>query len=87
MRQFMNAQAWAAGQRVRTEGSAAVVAAALAAGAGRIVQESVVMLYADGGDAWLDEDAPVERYPMAEGNHAAESNCRRFTAAGGPGWS
>ena len=85
MRQFMNAQAWAANQRVRTEGSAAVVAAALAAGAGRMIQESVVMLYADGGDAWLDEDAPVERYPMAEGNHAAEANCRRFTAAGGTG--
>ena len=49
MRQFMSAQAWAANQRVRTEGSAAVVAAALAAGAGRMIQESVVMLYADGG--------------------------------------
>jgi len=61
MRQFMNARAWAANQRVRTVGSTTVVDAALAAGVGRVVQESVVMLYADGGDAWLNEDAPVER--------------------------
>ncbi len=85
MRQFTNARAWAANQRVRTEGSAAVVDAALAAGVGWVVQESVVMLYADGGDAWLDEDAPVERYRMAEGNHAAEASIRRFTDSGGHG--
>ena len=85
MRQFMNTRAWAASQRVRTEGSAAVVDAALAAGVSRVVQESVVMLYADGGDTWLDEDAPVERYPMAEGNHAAEAGTRRFTGHGRTG--
>jgi nucleoside-diphosphate-sugar epimerase len=85
MRQFMNARAWAANQRVRAEGSAAVVDAALAAGVGRVVQESVVMLYADGRDTWLDEDAPVERYPMAEGNLAAEANTRRFTGHGRTG--
>ena len=85
MRKFMSARAWAASQRVRTEGSTAVVDAALAAGVARLVQESVVMLYADGGDTWLDEDAPVDRYPMAEGNHADEANTRRFTNAGGDG--
>lgn len=81
MRTFMNTRAWAANQRVRTEGSAAVVDAALAAGVDRLVQESVVMLYADGGAAWLGEDAPVERYPIAEGNHAAEANTARFADA------
>ncbi len=70
---------------MRTEGSAAVVDAALAAGVGRLVQESVCMLYADGGDAWLDEGAPTDRYPTAEGNHAAEANARRFGDAGGIG--
>ena len=70
MSKFMSARAWAANQRVRTEGSAAVVDAALSAGVGRLVQESVCMLYADGGAAWIDEDAPTDRYPMAEGNHA-----------------
>jgi hypothetical protein len=42
MRQVMNARAWAVNQRVRTESSAAVVDAALAAGVGRVIQESVV---------------------------------------------
>jgi nucleoside-diphosphate-sugar epimerase len=82
---FMSARAWAANQRVRTEGSTAVVGAALDAGVGRLVQESVCMLYADGGAGWIDEDAPTDRYPMAEGNHAAEANTQRFTTAGGIG--
>lgn len=85
MNKFLSSRAWAANQRVRTEGSAAVVEAALATGVGRLVQESVCMLYADGGDAWLDEDAVTDRYPMAEGNHAAEANARRFGGVGGSG--
>ena len=43
------------------------------------------MLYADQGDAWIDEGAPVDRYPIATGNHAAEASASRFTAAGGTG--
>jgi nucleoside-diphosphate-sugar epimerase len=85
MNKFMSARAWAANQRVRTEGSAAVVDAALSAGVGRVVQESVCMLYADGGAAWLDEDAATDRYPMAEGNHAAEAANARFRDAGSAG--
>src|SRR5262249_27327293 len=45
MRQFMSAQAWAANQRVRIEGSAAVVAAALPAGVGPLFHDAVVMLH------------------------------------------
>ncbi len=85
MSKFMSTRAWAANQRVRTEGSAAVVEAALAAGVGRVVQESVAMLYADGGDKWLHEDDPTDRYPMAEGNHCAEAANARFREAGGSG--
>lgn len=85
MTKFMSARAWQANQRVRTEGSAAVVDAALAAGVGRLVQESVSMLYADGGDQWVDEDGSTDRFPAAVGNHAAEANAHRFTAAGGIG--
>ena len=50
--------AWDENDRLRREASAAVAAAAEAAGAARLVQESVAFVYADGGDAWLDEDAP-----------------------------
>jgi nucleoside-diphosphate-sugar epimerase len=82
---FMLAGAWAANDRVRTEGSAAVVDAALAAGVPRLVQESVAMLYRDGGRLWIDEAWPTDRYPRARANHAAEASARRFSAAGGAG--
>jgi nucleoside-diphosphate-sugar epimerase len=82
---FMRAKAWADNQRVRTEGSAAIVDAAIAAGVPRVVQESVSMLYRDGGDAWIDEDCPTDDFPMARPNHAAEASARRLTAAGGAG--
>ena len=51
--------AWDENDRLRREASAAIALAAQAAGAERLVQESLALLYADGGDAWLDEDAPV----------------------------
>jgi nucleoside-diphosphate-sugar epimerase len=63
-------------------GSAAVVDAALAAGVARLVQESVAMIYHDGGDCWIDEDWPVDHFPIVAGNHAAESNSRRFGGTG-----
>ncbi len=75
--------AWRPCERVRTEGSAAVIDAARAAGVPRLIQESVVMIYADGGSEWIDEDAPVDHYPMALGNHAAEASARRFSDTGG----
>lgn len=74
--------AWTQCERLRTEGSAAVVDAAVAAHVPQVLQESVVMIYADGGSAWIDEDAPVDRYPIARGNHAAEASARRFADAG-----
>lgn len=85
MTQFMRAKAWHDNDRVRIEGSAAIVDAATAAGVGRLVQESVSMLYPDRGSSWIDEDEPVDRYPIAGGNLAAEANANRFTAGGGTG--
>ena len=80
----MSSSAWAANDGLPTEGSAAVVDAAIAAGVPHLVQESVCMLYRDGGDAWIDEDGPTDDYPMAQGNHAAPAPAR-FSAAGGCG--
>jgi UDP-glucose 4-epimerase len=51
--------AWEENDRMRTEASAVIARAAQAAGVQRLVQESIAFVYADGGDAWLDEDAPV----------------------------
>ncbi|WP_158896279.1 NAD-dependent epimerase/dehydratase family protein [Amycolatopsis anabasis] len=75
---FLSGKAWRNNNRVREEGSAAVVDAASAAGVGRVVQESVSMLYRDQGANWVDEDSPVDRYPNTLGNHAAEANANRF---------
>src|SRR3954449_6927025 len=51
--------AWDENNRLRTEASAAIARAAGAAGVQRLVQESIAFVYADGGDAWIDEDAPA----------------------------
>ena len=51
--------AWLENDRLRTEASAAIADAAQAAGAQRLVQESLAFIYVDGGDAWVDEDAPL----------------------------
>lgn len=85
MTRFMSPKAWQDNDRVRVEGSLAVIDAALDAGVGRVVQESVSMLYRDQGARWVDEDAPIDNYPLTRGNVAAESNANRFTRNGGAG--
>src|SRR3954470_7417531 len=51
--------AWDENNRLRTEASAAIARAPRAARVPRLVQESIAFVYADGGEAWLDEDAPA----------------------------
>jgi nucleoside-diphosphate-sugar epimerase len=70
--------AWAENDRVRTEASAAIARGAQAAGAGRLVQESIAFVYADGGDAWLDEDAPVAGGGVTTTALTAERNAREL---------
>jgi len=83
--QFMQTKAWADNDRVRKEGSAAIVDAAIAAGISRVVQESVSMIYPDRGEAWIDEECAPDNFPMAQANLAAEASANRFSAAGGAG--
>lgn len=78
---FVRQSAWAECERVRVEGSAAVVDAARDAGVRHLIQESVVMIYRDGGTDWVDEDQPVDHYPITRGNHAAEASALRFPGA------
>jgi UDP-glucose 4-epimerase len=68
--------AWRENDRLRREASAAIAAAAAAAGARRLVQESVCFVYADGGDRWLDEDAPLEPVGPPAAALDAERNAR-----------
>jgi nucleoside-diphosphate-sugar epimerase len=78
--------AWDENNRIRSEGSAALVDAAIAAGVGRFIQESITFTYPDSGDAWIDAastaiDPPTFGASVAE----AEASTARFTANGGTG--
>jgi nucleoside-diphosphate-sugar epimerase len=82
---FMQTKAWTENDRVRKQGSAAIIDAAIAAGVDRVIQESVSMIYPDRGDAWIDEECPPDNFPMAQANLAAEASANRFSSAGGVG--
>jgi nucleoside-diphosphate-sugar epimerase len=71
-------RSWRSNDRIRTEGSAAVLQAAQQAGVERLVQESVAFVYADRGNAWIDEDTPVDVFPILEANLAAEQNAHHY---------
>ncbi|PKN83124.1 MAG: hypothetical protein CVU47_00520 [Chloroflexi bacterium HGW-Chloroflexi-9] len=46
---------------LRIDGTRRLLAAAVAAGVRRYVQQSIVMAYPDGGDRWLDEETPFDQ--------------------------
>jgi nucleoside-diphosphate-sugar epimerase len=74
---------WRAMDRVRRQVSANVVDAALATGTvQRVIQESFAPIYADGGDAWVDESAVVRPARYNRSTLDAEANADRFTRAG-----
>ncbi|MCB1006795.1 MAG: NAD(P)H-binding protein, partial [Acidimicrobiales bacterium] len=79
------AGAWAENERLRTEASTILADAALAVGATRFVQEALAFAYADHGDAWIDEDEPLDPPEGLDGVRTAEANARRVTDAGGTG--
>jgi nucleoside-diphosphate-sugar epimerase len=79
---MMMASAWRENDRVRREGSANLVNAALDAGVQRFIQESYAPIYESRGSDWIDESAPVgpARYnrSVLDAEHAAQ----RFIEAG-----
>lgn len=79
------AESWAENDRIRRDASANLVAAAEAHGVCRVVQESITFPYADGGDAWLDEDAPRVASDISESVDAAERAVLGFTGDGRDG--
>ncbi|MDX6525993.1 MAG: hypothetical protein QOI43_1504 [Gaiellales bacterium] len=70
--------AWGENDRLRAEASAAIARTAQAARVRRLVQESIAFVYADGGDAWLDEDAPVAGGGVTTTALTAERNAREL---------
>lgn len=70
--------AWRENDRLRTTGVRRVVAAARQARVRRVVQESVSFMYADHGDAWIDESSPVEINSATEPACVAESHVQDY---------
>jgi nucleoside-diphosphate-sugar epimerase len=77
--------AWDMNNRIRTEGSTAVVAAARRAGVARLVQESITFPYPDRGDEWIDEDVAIDAGPALGAMLTSEANTRAFAEEGGIG--
>ncbi len=80
-----NPSAWEANDRIRRDGSRNLVDAALAAGASRYLQESIVFVYADGGDRFLDESAEIAAAGVTSAALVAEAEAARFAEHGGAG--
>jgi nucleoside-diphosphate-sugar epimerase len=72
--------AWLTNHRIRREASANLVRASRTAGVQRFIQESITLLYADGGEALLREDAPIEATWVTASAAEAERNVRVLDA-------
>ena len=76
----MRPGAWRVNDRIRAHGSRLVAQAARSAGVRRLVQESVSMIYADGGEEWLTEDSPVVVNRATEPMAMAEAHAQEFAS-------
>ena len=77
--------AWREYAFLRDVAAGRVVTAAIRAGVSTVVHDTVSLVYADGGDAWLTEDSPTRAHGALEANLAAERHLDRLTAHGGRG--
>jgi nucleoside-diphosphate-sugar epimerase len=81
----MKRAAWAENDRIRTEGTKALVDAALRADVGTIVYPSICLLYADNGERWIDETGVIHAPPLLYSAVLAEKEIERFGEDGGRG--
>jgi nucleoside-diphosphate-sugar epimerase len=79
---LVRSSSWAENGRIRVAGSKAVVAAALAADVGILVQEGVVLVYADGGDRELDEQSAVDPVGPPRSSFLAHETAAGFAVDG-----
>jgi nucleoside-diphosphate-sugar epimerase len=85
-RAFTRRRAWRTNDRLRSDATRHLVDAALATGSATFVQESVSLVYADGGESWLDESSPTAAlWDVLDSALDAEREVARFTAGGGSG--
>lgn len=81
----IRASAWRTNNRIRSEASVNLVDAAIAGGVSRFVQESFAPMYAGAGDAWINEESPLDPAPHSRSMLDAEASARRFAEAGRAG--
>ncbi len=76
---------WRENDRLRRVASANLADAAIAAGAGRFIQESFAPAYPSCGADWIDEDTPLSPVRYNRSILDAERSAQRFTLSGGEG--
>jgi nucleoside-diphosphate-sugar epimerase len=74
--------AWRENDRIRREGSAAIVDACLASGVSRLIQESFAPVYPDCGERWIDERTPLRPVRYNQTVADAEASAGRFQEVG-----
>lgn len=75
---------WKENDRLRREATKNLVDGALAAGAQTFIAESITFIYADGGDRWLDENAPMKlAWSALDSTLDLERETQRFSEGGG----
>jgi len=77
--------AWRMNDRIRSEGVANLVDAALAGGVPTLIQESFAPAYPDRGNRWVHEDTPLAPTAYNKTVLDAEASIERFAARGGTG--
>jgi nucleoside-diphosphate-sugar epimerase len=78
--------AWELNDRLRREATAYLVDAAIHHQIPRMILQSIVFFYADGGESWISESAPID--PVWDALHSAldaENEVGRFARTGGEG--
>src|SRR5262245_49274340 len=71
-------EAWDENNRIRTEGTRILVDVALAAGVRSFIYPSIVFLYPDSGDRWIDADTPIDPVSGMRSAVDAEEEVARF---------
>lgn len=69
--------------RIRMFGARTVAQSAHRAGVGRLLQQSLSFIYADGGEHWIDESSPVDVTGATEPLVVAEEHAQAFDRDGG----
>jgi nucleoside-diphosphate-sugar epimerase len=86
MAKVRQGSAWAENNRLRTEGARMLVDGCIAERIPVYVSESITFVYADGGEQWLTEEAPVDGSgEILSAALRGEEETLRFTASGGRG--